>query len=298
MRVSRLKLSKKSRKKQSILNRLSPGVLFAPFLLFLSRFRFGLILGVFGSCAIVGAGLWKIGLFERFERQVTDLIVDGSLRLGYRFEDIFIQGRKATSSIDILNAVNMHRGDSSFKYSPHEIKARLEAIPWIERAEVQRYLPGILKIELKERQPIALWQHQQQYYYVDASGVVLQTKLTHVPPGLPLVVGLDAPQHAPHLLTLLANHKEVMNGITALVRINKRRWDLILANKLTIKLPETQVEVALARLNFLLEAKKINLDEVTMIDLRTPKRLIARVKPETATRLKLKANGDKKGEGV
>ncbi len=294
MRISRLKLSKTKRKGQSPFSRFAPRALVAPILLFLSRFRFGLAFGLLGFLSCVGFICWHLGILERAEKITRDVTVDITSQMGYRFEDIFIQGRKTTSSADILDAVNLHRGDSIFKYSTAELKARLEAIAWIERADVQRYLPGIIKIDLKERYPVAVWQHQKQFYYVDGNGVVLQAKFVEAPKGLPVIVGVDAPQHVPRLLKLLNQYKEVKNQVTGMIRINKRRWDLVLSEKLTIKLPETQLEVALARLNFLLEAKKIDLEEVLNIDLRTPKRLIARVPPHTATRLKLKA----KGEGV
>ncbi len=279
MRVSRLKLSRKKNPKSYFL---------APFLLFLSRFRrrFFLISPLF----IIGAlsVTWQFGYIQSFYDSLATKTSDLLSRCGYRFHDIYIQGRTFTTMQEILQAVNMYQGDPSFKYSPSDIKNRLEQLPWIAKADVRRELPGALHIHMSERKPIALWQHQQRFYLVDEEGIVIQASMLPQFQHLPIVVGQDAPLQTPKILAMLGHYKEILTRITGIVRMNKRRWDLILHKKLTIKLPETQVEAALARLNFLLEAHKINLDEVTVIDLRLQKQLIAKVSPHAAARLKLK----------
>lgn len=279
MRFSRLKLSKKHHPSAYIL---------APILLHFSRFRRHIAAIGAGFLILIGFMLWYTGIFQESFHKTSHHIATSMGKLGYRFQDVLIQGRHFTSQQAILQAIHMHQGQSIFTYSPWEVKERLLQFPWVKNVMVHRQLPGIIHISLTEHTPIARWQHQQKLALIAEDGTILNVPVSHNFHTLPIVVGLDAPQQTPSLLNLLSTYPEVQKRLVAIVRINKRRWDLALQRNVTIKLPETGVEAALARLNFILEGKKINLDEVESIDLRLPKQMIAKVPTHTATRLKLK----------
>jgi hypothetical protein len=68
---------------------------------------------------------------------------------------------------------------------------RLEAHPWILRANVQRHLPARLVIEVKERQPIAIVRFDE-LNYVDRRGHVLGPLLPEDSRDLPMITGLEA----------------------------------------------------------------------------------------------------------
>lgn len=279
MRFSRLRLSRKNNPK---------GYVFAPFLLQFSRFRMHLAAIFLGFITLVSTVLWCTGSLQKsFDKAICDLSFSMG-KMGYRFHDVLIQGRHFTSKHSILHAIHMHQGQSIFTHSPEDVKARLEQLPWVKKAIVHRQLPGILHIFIQEHKPIARWQHQQKFALVAEDGAILNVPISPDFHTLPIVVGLDAPQQTPSLLNLLSSYPEVQKRLSAIVRVNKRRWDLMLQRGVTIKLPETGVESALARLNFILEGKKVNLDEVDAIDLRLPKQMIAKVPMHTAARLKLK----------
>lgn len=279
MRFSRLKLSKK----RNIFTQLA-----APLLLFFSRFRHGVSLMVFIFLCAFGAVTWQLGYFEEGYTRTITAIFRFLGKLGYTFNDVYVQGRYYTQIKEILGAIKIHHGESIFKCASAEIRESLERLPWVEHAVVYKKLPNQLHIQIKERTPIALWQHQKRFYLVDQNGAIIHTNNIPQTQSLPVIVGTDAPHHAPKLLNLLSHYKEIKSAVTGIVRINRRRWDLILNKNITIKLPEIQVEVALARLNFLLEAKKIKLDEFLAIDLRLPKQLIAKMAPHTASRIKVR----------
>lgn len=279
MRFSRLKLSRKNNPK---------GYVFAPFLLQFSRFRMHIAALLSAFIILISGLLWYTGaLRESFDKTAHQVSLSMG-KIGYRFHDVLIQGRHFTSQQSILHAIHMHQGQSMFTHSPEEIKERLEQLPWVKNAIVHRQLPGILHIFIQEHKPIARWQHQQKFSLVAEDGAILNVPIAPDFHKLPIVVGVDAPQQTPSLLNLLSSYPEVQKRLSAIVRINKRRWDLVLQRGVTIKLPETGVESALARLNFIFEGRKVNLDEVNAIDLRLPKQMIAKVPAHTATRLKLK----------
>jgi len=50
------------------------------------------------------------------------------------------------------------------------LKARLEAMPWVREAEIERLLPDTIFVRLDERQPLAFWQRQGKLVLIDRDG--------------------------------------------------------------------------------------------------------------------------------
>lgn len=271
-------------------------------------------LPIFGFMLIlIGFTGWYTGYTQHMYENCSTRLVRMLGKFGYTFQDLYIEGRTQTTLHDVMDAIDMTQGSSLFTHTPHAVQERLEALPWIAHADVHRNLAGSLHLKILEKKAIALWQHQKQFYLVDESGLIIQKSNLQTPSDaspsaqsdaldhsaalssqslqrfshLPIVIGLDAPAQTPALLAMLAPLSDLQKHITGIVRIHKRRWNIILNHTVTVKLPETQVEVALSRLNFILKGKKLNLCELRSIDLRLPKQMIAEVSKETAQRLNL-----------
>jgi cell division protein FtsQ len=245
--------------------------------------KMGLILGI---AFIFPALLWWAEYPQRIGNFVSDSFVAATGRVGFCLSDVLVEGRQHAPIDKILKVVNVRRGDPLLSYDPYQIKRNLEEISWIRQATVKRQLPDIIFIQLNERHPVALWQHQQRHYLVDEQGVVISSDNLEAFDKLPIIVGGDAPVHAPHILHLLEKFPDIRNKITALVRVGERRWDLHLDRTLQIKLPETNVEEALVRLNLLIQQKKVNPREVSVVDLRVKNQMVMRLSPGAAIRLK------------
>ena len=278
MRINRLSVRRKKRGKGP--NPLSVAIFY------MARYRY-LRLVLLGGIVVFGLiTAWSMNAHHK----VDDFFVEVTASYGYRLKDVVIKGRHFSSKDEILQAIAIPGNGPIFKYKPWVIEERLtKGIPWIKSVQVQRILPGQLIIHITERVPIALLQHQKHFYLVDETGQVIGPRVSGFD-NLPVIVGKNSPHQAPKLLKLLEQYPQVLKRLTALVHVQNRRFDLMLNGNLTIKLPEVQIEAALSRLNFLLETKKLNLDEVTVVDLRLPKQLIVKVSKAAAQRLKLKTD--------
>jgi len=232
--------------------------------------------------------LWWGEYPQKFGNFVSQSAVTTTGRMGFRLTDVLMEGRRNAPVKKILEAVNVQVGDPLFACDPYTIKQHLEEISWIRQATVKRQLPGIIFIQLTERQPVALWQHHQKHYLVDEQGVIIGSDNLQAFGKLPVIVGGDAPVHAPHILHLLEKFPGIRRKLTALVRVGGRRWDLHL-DQLHIKLPETKVEEALVRLDVLIKQKKVNLAKVSVIDLKLDGQIVVTLPPSAA--LKLKGKG-------
>jgi len=234
---------------------------------------------------------WYGGYPQQCWHVVVETVIDLTRQAGFSVKEILVEGRHEADAQSILDAIQVKQGQAVFKTNPQEIQQRLKSHPWVQHVCIQRQLPGTLYVQLTERRPVAVWQHQQKFYIVDDQGVVI-TPLASAPTrGLPVIIGKDAPLYAPQMLKILDSFSSIKQRISSLVYVSGRRWNLLLNQTIEVRLPEKECEKALVRLAHLLDQKNIGPDDVYMIDLRMPDRIIIRPSTSASARLKIQGQG-------
>ena len=194
--------------------------------------------------------------------------------LGFDVQHITVVGREKTPSDRLFAALGVHQGDSILAISLPDAKARLEHIPWVRSAIVERVLPNTLRIVLDERRPFAVWQNQGNFALIDQSGnVVTDSDIAAFAPVLPLIVGEGAPSDAARLIALYAKYQPLNGRMLAAIRVGQRRWDLCMTSGAIVQLPEGAEDPALAKLAELQGSKALLDRPLAEIDLRLPDRL-------------------------
>lgn len=135
-------------KKQPIRTKTSGlGVLFAS-----STWRYAIASGVLGTVIIAGV--------------LASPIV--------RIDSVKALGDTRTTAAEILQAAKVGHGSSMVLLDTGAIAARVEELPWVKRARVERQWPTTLTIVVSERKPVATTVNQQgNVVAVDASGRIL-----------------------------------------------------------------------------------------------------------------------------
>ncbi len=200
---------------------------------------------------------------------------------GLRVTEIVVEGRANTPETLLRAAIGVNKGDPILGFSLDETRARIETIPWVEHATVERRLPGTLVVNLQERRPFAVWQSQGKYLLVDRTGQVVTNQDVALFKHLPLIVGQGAPNAASGLLDALRERPALAEKVTASVRVGERRWNLRMNNGIDVLLPEGHEAVALDRLIALQQDHAVLDRPLAAIDLRLPDRLVFRPRPET-----------------
>lgn len=132
---------------------------------------------------------------------VIAVIAGGLVRYGrnsWRFrvessDHIQIAGNHNVARADVLQVFGGDIARNIFSIPLAERKKQLERIPWIESATVMRLLPNRLRVEVRERTPVAFVQIGARVALIDAGGVVME-----MPAGaqsrysFPVVVGMNA----------------------------------------------------------------------------------------------------------
>lgn len=208
-----------------------------------------------------------------------------SAALDLKVESVEVEGRTRTSRQAILDALGTQRGMPILAVDIDAAKTRLEALPWIRAAAVERLLPDTLFVQIAERTPLAVWQHDGRFDLIDRDGMVIPHADVADFPTLPQIVGDGAPQAAATLIDLLASEPSLQHHVTAAVRIGERRWNIELDSGIEVALPETGADAAWRRLAALDRSDHLLARQILSIDLRLPDRTALRLPPEIAKSL-------------
>jgi len=243
-------------------------------------------LSVFGLAALGGTGtwMWTSGYVENALNSTKWMAIKTSTDLGFTVQDGLVTGREETGRGDLLEAMAIARGTPILTYDFQAAKARVEALPWVLQARIERLLPDTLVVRIIERHPMALWQNQGQFSLIDDNGVVITRDELNRFTNLIHVVGEDAPDHIGGLLELLETQPELKNLVKAAVRVGGRRWDLSLNGGINVRLPEADAPKALARLAAFEQQSGVLGRDVRVLDLRVPDRVIVRRNPKALRR--------------
>lgn len=240
-----------------------------------------LALSLIGSASVWA---WKSGHVDAALNVTKWKVIKVSSDLGFTVQDVLVSGRDETSRDDLLEALAIARGTPILAYDFSAAKERVEALPWVLQARIERLLPDTLAVHIIERRPMALWQSHGEFALIDDTGEVITRKALGRFANLIHVVGEDAPDNVGGLLELLETQPELKALVKAAVRVGGRRWDLSLNGDINVRLPAEDAPQALARLVEFEEASGVLARDIRVLDLRLPDRVIVRRSPNALRR--------------
>ena len=242
--------------------------------------------GIAVTCAVlIGAvvlGIAKGDHADDVLNALSDTRNAAANAIGFRITSVAITGRKQLTQDEVL-AIGGVNGRSSLLFlDAASTRDKLKGDPWIADATVQKLYPGRLLIDITERKPFALWQENGRVSVISDDGTVLEPYVARRFVTLPLVVGKGAETRARDFLGLLAQYPQVRSQVKAIVYVGERRWNLRLADGVDVRLPEFEVEKALAILTKMDKETGLFSRDITAIDMRLPDRLTVRLSEAAA----------------
>ena len=227
--------------------------------------------------------LVRAGYVEHAEAFFGQHLAAASRSLGFAVADVSVAGRDRVSRQAVLDALGVRRGTPIFAIDLPAAKARLEAMPWVREAEIERRLPDTIFVRIDERQPLAFWQRQGKLVLIDRDGNVVPTERLDTFGALLVLVGDDAPHLGGPLLEMLGSEPTLAPHVVAAVRVGGRRWNLRLDSGIDVALPEQDAEAAWHRLAAADRNDNLLARNIQAVDLRLPDRLVLRLPPEPPT---------------
>ncbi len=233
------------------------------------------LLALAGSIVAIGSIiLWQSGWPQRQHNSAMQSLLAGTARLGFRLQDVRVEGREHIGQEELREAMQIKPGMPTLALDRAAMAERLRRLPWLAEAQIMRRLPGTLLVKLNERQPLARWQHNDKVQLVDTQGAPISLTDTSGFAHLPLIVGAGAPRQAYDLLADLNLYPAIQQALRAAIYVGERRWDLLIEPGVTVKLPEGKETAGLKRLDKLMQEQQILTRDVQTVDLRFPDRLI------------------------
>jgi cell division protein FtsQ len=166
---------------------------------------------------------------------------------GFGLQQIAITGQRFTPDGDIFDALDLSNARTLLGFDNRAAQRRIEALPWVERASMERVFPDRLDIHIVEREAFAVWQTDGQYFLIDRTGRRLAALPARALPALRRVAGEGADVSAAPLFAALAAYPELVRRLEVAERVGGRRWTLRLSGAAAILLPADAGDATLAR---------------------------------------------------
>ncbi|HEX9964505.1 MAG TPA: cell division protein FtsQ/DivIB [Allosphingosinicella sp.] len=228
--------------------------------------------------ALAGALVWAL----RIPQMVGGTMGESVGEMGFAMKRVEIKGANHVRKIDVYNIAFEQPSNAMPLVDLEGTRQRLLQFGWIRDARVSRRLPDTLVVDIVERRPAAIWQHNQKLALIDMDGVVLEGVRLDAMPDLPLLIGPAANLHAAELARLTQaapNLKPAMAGATW---VGGRRWDLRFQSGEVLALPEGEAAARKALTKFASMDQSVQLlgKGYVRIDMRDPKRMLIRLSNE------------------
>ncbi|MBD8890568.1 FtsQ-type POTRA domain-containing protein [Labrenzia suaedae] len=224
-----------------------------------------------------------------YGREVSDSLLTTA---GLGIETVKLSGQREIAEFQILEALEIQEGASLALYDAEAARERLDHIAWVKNASVQKLYPNTLKINLEERIPYALWQRGDTVSIITEKGDVITDDVDGRYANLLLVVNHGAQRRAGEIISALDKVPELRPRVRAAFLVGQRRWDLMLENGISIRLPEHGLDAALADLVKMDDDSGLLARDILAVDMRLPDRVVVRLSDEALERRKAGTSKD------
>ena len=201
--------------------------------------------------------------------QVERLAEAGGLGL----QQVSLTGHDNTTDVQVFDAIDLSQARTLLSFDAKAAQARVEALPWVARASIERVLPDRLEVRITERIAFAVWRLGERAFLIDKTGRVLAPVKAQSVAALPQVAGEGAAAEAAALIDRLAAYPQLARHVELAERVGGRRWTLRLAGGTAVHLPADGEAEALRWLSPLAAP---GLQRISEIDLRVPRRILVR----------------------
>lgn len=215
-------------------------------------------------------------------------------RAGFEVAKVEVHGVERMDEMPVYNIALGQVDRSMLSLDLDRVRAEMLKLGWVKDARISRRLPDTLVVDIVEREPVAVWQHNGRLALIDVQGVVLQGVSVDAIPDLPLVVGPQANRQTAGLGKLMENTPALKPLLAGATWVGNRRWDLRFQSGETLSLPEGEKQSAAALVNFarLDGVNRLLGRGIVRFDMRDPDRFILRLPPDTQTEKAAKQAGE------
>lgn len=237
-----------------------------------------------GIVLVVAVLLGGVASFFGLPGMARMELAELAARAGYEVKKVEVHGTRSMDEMRVY-AIALGQVDRSMLNVDLEaVRQQILALPYVGDARVSRRLPDTLVVDIVERKPAAVWQHEGKLALIDVEGAVLQPVALGAVPDLPLLVGQDANLQAVRFARLMEAAPALKALVSGATWVGNRRWDLRFQSGETLALPEGDEAGAAALVEFArLEGINHLLGRgILRFDMRDPDKFVLRMPKDRA----------------
>jgi cell division protein FtsQ len=230
--------------------------------------------------ALFGAALIAVAIFAGVPGFVGTQMATVAGQAGFAVKRVEVNGIDRMERLTVYAIALDQHSMAMPLVDLEKVRNQLMGYGWIKDARVYRRLPDTLVVDIVERKPSAIWQHEQKLSLIDEAGVVLEPVALNAMPDLPLVIGKDANAHAVDLSALLDHAPSLHSHIISATWVGSRRWDIMFKSGEVLALPEGEGLAGKAFLRFarIDGVQRLLGGRYVRFDMRDPTKFVARVR--------------------
>lgn len=231
-----------------------------------------------GLFALAGVAAHAVGVTAKVQEEWAQVVG----RAGFQVKKVEVVGADRIDRLKVYDIALAQKDRSMAAVDLDAVRGDLMTYGWIKDARVSRRLPDTLVVDIVERTPAAIWQHNNRLSLIDEKGVVLEPVSVATMPDLPLVIGPNANRRSQDLDRLLAEASSLKELLAGATWVGNRRWDLRFRSGETLSLPEGEAEAkaALAKFAHMDGANRLLGRGILRFDMRDPQRFVLRLPHE------------------
>ena len=212
--------------------------------------------------------------FEKYSKLLNNFLIKN----GFTINNIQILGIKNIPKETIIKIVNNENKSNILNVNLLNIYNNLKNNDWVEELYIERVLPNTIKISIKEKEAIGIWQYEMSNKLITKDGEIISTaNINKFKIDLPIIHGNHANKNATSILKILETNKVLTKNIWSLDYINNRRWNLHFKQGIIVLLPSKGVLKAWNEIIKLQRSYDVLNLGLTELDLRNPNKIFGKI---------------------
>ena len=215
---------------------------------------------------------------NKFANLTSDFIQEYSNKYNYNLKKIEVIGLTNLNKDEILIFFNKFIDNSIFLVPVKEISNEIKKNKWIREVNIRNDYKNTLKVNIKEETPVGIYENNNQKILFSKNLVVLEILgKNHDYKNLISFYGENSIINSKNLISKI--DQDIKQMIQSLIFVENRRWNIRLKNKITLKLPEKNLEEAIKNYKKIYSnLSNKDLKDIEIIDLRIPNQAIIKYK--------------------
>ena len=212
--------------------------------------------------------------FGKYSKLLNNFLIKN----GFTINNIQILGIKNIPKENIIKIVNNEKKSNILNVNLLNIYNNLKNNDWVEELYIERVLPNTIKISIKEKEAIGIWQYEMSNKLITKDGEIISTaNINKFKIDLPIIHGNNANKNANSILKILETNKVLTKNIWSLDYINNRRWNLHFKQGIIVLLPSKGVLKAWNKIIKLQRSYDVLNLGLTELDLRNPNKIFGKI---------------------